>query len=213
MRLFLLFVALAAIVLVSFFLWGDPLVQTFSLEGSIDWLDMFGNMAWLMGLALLSADLLLPLPATLIMSALGYIYGPAVGGLVAAGGSFLAGMLGYWLCRLLGEKAALKILGQKDFEKGKRLSKKVGGWVIVLSRWLPVFPEVVSCMAGLVRMPAINFHLALAAGSVPMGFAYAAIGYSGIESPIFAIALSAGLPPVIWWTVSFVLKDRLAKES
>ena len=51
-----------------------------------------------------------------------------------------------------------------------------GGWVVALSRALPILPEVISCTAGLVRMPFRKFTVALACGSAPMGFLFAAIG-------------------------------------
>ena len=209
MRLLLIFIILAAIILIIFFVWGDPLLATFSQEGSIMWLNRYGNWAWAAAIVLLMGDILLPLPATLIMSALGYVYGTLTGGFISATGSFMAGSAGYWLCYMLGEKAALKLLGQKDYERGKRLSRSVGGWVVALSRWLPVFPEVIACMAGLTRMPATHFHLALLCGSLPMGFTYAYIGATGIEHPWLAIVLSAGLPPLIWWIVRMIFKKRL----
>lgn len=210
MRLFLLFIILATIVLLIFFVWGDPLLATFSQEGSVSWLSKYGGWAWAAAIMLLMGDILLPLPATLIMSALGYIYGTLGGGLISAIGSFMAGSAGYWLCYMMGERAALKILGQKDYDRGKRISNSVGGWVVALSRWLPVFPEVISCMAGLTRMKATQFHLALLCGSLPLGFTYAYIGSTGIEHPWLAVALSAGLPPVIWWIVSWFV-GRLTK--
>jgi uncharacterized membrane protein YdjX (TVP38/TMEM64 family) len=209
MRLFLLFIGLAAIVLVIFFIWGDPLMTTFSQEGSIAWLNEYGDWAWAAAIILLMGDILLPLPATLIMSALGYLYGAVAGGFISATGSFLAGSAGYWICYMMGEKAARRLLGPKDYERGKNLSDAVGGWVVALSRWLPVFPEVIACMAGLTRMRATTFHLALLCGSLPMGFTYAYIGSTGIEHPWLAIALSAGVPPVIWWTVKKVIFGRI----
>jgi uncharacterized membrane protein YdjX (TVP38/TMEM64 family) len=209
MRLFLLFIGLAAIVLVIFFIWGDPLLTTFSQEGSIAWLNEYGGWAWAAAIVLLMGDILLPLPATLIMSALGYIYGTLAGGLISIVGSFLAGSAGYWLCYLMGEKAAIRLLGQKDYVRGKKLSDKLGGWVVALSRWLPVFPEVIACMAGLTRMPPRNFHLALLCGSLPLGFMYAFVGAAGIEQPVLAIVLSACLPPLIWWLVRTIFKKRL----
>lgn len=210
MRLLVLFIALAVVVLVIFAIWGDNLMLIFSHEGTIDWLNAFGNWAWAAAIILLMSDILLPLPATLIMSALGFIYGPVAGGFIASIGSFLAGSLGYWLCRLVGENAALALLGKKDFEKGKKLSMNIGGWIVALSRWLPVFPEVIACMAGLTRMPAAKFHVALLCGSLPMGFTYAVVGYSGISDPWLAIFLSACLPPVIWLLVSTFFRRRLA---
>ena len=209
MRLFLLFIGLAAIVLVIFFIWGDPLMTTFSQEGSVTWLNQYGSWAWAAAIILLMGDILLPLPATLIMSALGYLYGTLTGGLISVAGSFLAGSAGYWLCYLMGEKAAIRLLGQKDYVRGKKLSDKVGGWVVALSRWLPVFPEVIACMAGLTRMPPRNFHLALLCGSLPLGFMYAIVGAAGIEQPMLAIVLSACLPPLIWWLVRTIFKKRL----
>lgn len=209
MRFVLLFVVLVTMVLVPFFIWGDTLMNFFSNERSITWLKGFGQWAWLLAILLLVADLFLPIPATIIMAALGYLYGPVVGGLLSVIGSFISGALGYWLCRLLGEKAAIKILGTKEYERGKNMSTKVGGWVVALSRWLPVFPEVVACMAGLVRMPARNFYWALACGSLPLGFTYALVGNSGITNPTLAIVLSACLPPVIWFAVNQVLRHKL----
>ena len=177
-------------------------MQQFSVDGSIAWLEDFGKWAWFAGVGLLVADILLPIPGTLVMSALGYIYGPIVGGLFAGLGSFTAGSIGFWICRSFGEKAALKLLGEKAFKKGHETFERVGGWVVVLSRWLPVFPEVISCMAGLNRMSPIKFHLALLCSAIPMGFIYAAIGHAGVENLTVAVMLSVGIPPLIWLGVN-----------
>lgn len=209
MRLLFLFLGLAVLVLLSFFIWGDTLMEMFSQAGSIAFLKGYGDWAWAVAIVLLMADLLLPLPATLVMAALGFLYGPVAGGLVGAAGSFLSGMTGYWLCRLLGEKTARRILGEKDYARGKQLSGNVGGWVIVLSRWLPVFPEVMACMAGLTGMPARYFHAALLCGSLPLGFVYAIVGHTGVENPALAIGLSAVLPPLIWGIVRPVFRKQL----
>jgi uncharacterized membrane protein YdjX (TVP38/TMEM64 family) len=213
MRLLLVFLGLAAVVLITFFIWGDSLMEIFSQAGTIAWLEGTGKWAWLLAVVLLMGDLLLPLPATLIMAAIGYIYGPIAGGLISAGGSFMAGSLGYWLCRSLGEKTARRLLGEKDYTLGKKLSGNVGGWVVVLSRWLPVFPEVISCMAGLTRMPAPYFHVALLCGSLPLGFIYAYIGHTGIEHPALSIGLSAVVPALIWSVIRPVFQKSVKDPS
>ncbi len=212
MRLIFLLVALVSIVLIPFFIWGDTLMAFFSWEHSLEFLKGYGTWAWAVAIVLLMADLFLPLPATLIMSALGFIYGPLVGGLLSAAGSFASGVLAYWLCRLLGENATTWLLGKKEYERGNKIAAKVGGWVVALSRWLPVFPEVIASMAGLTRMPVTNFYIALACGSLPLGFTYAIVGNSGVENPALAIGLSACIPPIIWFVVSRMLRRSL-KES
>lgn len=198
-RLLFLFLVLAALVLVPFFLWGgafeaamEPGKLAAAFRESRGW-------AWLAGTGLLVVDLFLPILGTAVMSALGLVYGWFLGGLLAAGGSVAAGMLAYGLCFRAGRGAARWLAGEKGLEEGERLFRgELGGWLVALSRWMPVLPEVVACLAGLSRMPLRRFFPALCAGSVPMGFVFAWIGHSGEDRPLLALVLSAALPPVIW---------------
>jgi uncharacterized membrane protein YdjX (TVP38/TMEM64 family) len=198
MRLALWFLGLAILVLGTWAIWGAGWDERFTLAGSVAWLESAGPWAWAAGIALLVGDLALPVPGTVVISALGYIYGTFVGGLVAATGLMLAGMAGYcvgWCC---GERFARRWLGERDYEKGSRLFANGGGWVVALSRALPILPEVISCTAGLVRMPFRRFSVALACGSVPMGFLFAAIGRAGHEAPGWAFGLSLLVPGLLW---------------
>lgn len=208
MRLLLIFIAFAGIVLLSFAIWGDALMRIFTMEGSVTWLEQYGAWAWAVTMGLLVIDLFLPLPATILMSAAGYLYGMFYGSLISIAGSFASGSLAYWLCRSFGESFARKILGQKDYERGRRISESSGAWVVVLSRWLPVLPEVISCMAGLTRMDPVRFHFALLAGTIPMAIVYTYIGVSGLENPTLAIALSALLPPLIWFVTGRLIGGK-----
>ena len=198
MRLFWIFLALAVLFLIPFLIWGGDLETLFSGQNAVDWLLGWGRWAWMAGFLLLALDLFLPIPGTLVMSAFGYVYGAVSGGLLAAAGSFASGALAYGLCRLLGRTAARRLLGEKGLAQGERLFGEVGGWIVALSRWMPLLPEVVACMAGLTRMRPGAFFAALACGSVPLGFTYAAIGAAGVERPLLALALSALVPPVLW---------------
>lgn len=201
MRLLWIFLGLALLLLIPFLVWGNSMAQTFSQEGAVTWLEQYGSWAWAAGIGLLMCDLLLPIPGTAVMAALGLVYGPFLGGLIGGGGSLLSGSVAYGLCRALGRNAAERLLGKKDLVKGEQLFSKVGGWLVVLSRWLPVFPEVIACMAGLTRMPARSFHIAMACGSLPLGFVFAYIGHAGADHPTLAIVLSATLPPILWLCV------------
>jgi uncharacterized membrane protein YdjX (TVP38/TMEM64 family) len=208
MRLFWLFLALVVLILIPFAIWGDALESAFSATGAVAWLRQYGRWAWAAGVLLLIADLFLPLPGTVIISALGYVYGPLLGGLLGAAGSFLSGLTAYCLCRLLGRRAAAWLLGPRDLQRSERLFADLGGWIVVLSRWLPVFPEAVACMAGLTRMPPLLFMLALLCGSLPLGFVFAAIGYTGVRDPALAVLLSATIPPLLWLATRWLLRAK-----
>jgi len=209
MRNWTIIIFLGATITASFLIWGDFFTDIFSEEKAIDFLKDYDQWAWLIGILLLMADLFLPLPGTIIISALGYIYGPLIGGIVAVLGSLLSGMLAYGLCRLIGRRGALWLLGAKDLARGEALFDQRGGWIVALSRWLPIIPEIVACMAGLHQMRFWKFTLALLCGSVPLGFVFAFIGYSGNSHPYFAVLASAIFPLILWACTRYFLRDLI----
>ncbi len=212
LRLVAGFLGLALVVIVPFLIWGGDLERALSAEAAAGWLRHYGAWAWAAGIALLVSDLFLPIPATAVMTALGLVYGALLGGLIGAAGSVLAGAAGYLLCRALGRAMAARILGARGLAEGERLFRTLGGWLVVLSRWLPVFPEVVACMAGLTRMPPATFMLALACGVLPLSFAFAALGSAGQGHPGLALAASALAPPLLWLLVRPVF-DKLQRRG
>ena len=206
--LLILSLLILAGILIPFAIWGDRFDAAFTLEGALAWINARGDGAWLAGIRLLMSDIVLPVPSTVIMSALGLKYGWFVGGLLASCGSFLAGMAAYLACRFLGRPAALWLAGEDSLLRGEALFAQRGGWLVAMSRWMPVLPEAVSCLAGLVQMRLGTYLLSLACGSLPVGFAFAAIGALGQTHPALALGLSAGFPALLW-----MLSQRFLKAS
>lgn len=198
MRLSLILVLLAILFAIPFVLYGEFWEDWLAGDGAVAWLDDWGAWAWAMALLLLLGDLVLPVPATAVLTALGILYGPVVGGLIGTAGSCLAGLTGYSACRLFGRKAALVVTGKKDMERSERFFRRSGGWAVVLSRWMPLLPEVVSCLAGLSRMQPGRFCIALVCGTLPMAFTYAIIGHLGADEPVLALCASAIIPLLLW---------------
>jgi uncharacterized membrane protein YdjX (TVP38/TMEM64 family) len=197
-RLLLIAIVLALVFCIPFVFWGDAFMHWFTGEAAIAWIRGWGAWGWLAIVGLLMSDVFLPIPATPVMSAAGFLYGPWIGGLISVIGSIASGLLGYGLCRSLGRSFALRLTGEKELAENEARFRRSGPWLVAASRWLPLLPEVVTCLAGLTRMPARTFILALVCGSVPMGFVYAAIGARGQEHPHLALALSVLLPPLLW---------------
>ena len=54
--------------------------------------------------------------------------------------------------------------------------------------------------------------LALACGSLPLGFAFAAVGHAGTEHPALALAASALAPPALWLAVQPLFRARLRRD-
>jgi uncharacterized membrane protein YdjX (TVP38/TMEM64 family) len=208
MRLVFLMIAIAAFFLISWGFFGEGLEEVWNVERLVAHFENAKAWAWLLGIALLMVDLLLPIPGTIVMSALGAVYGFWIGGLLSAIGSMLAGMSGYGVGRFFKESFAKRWLGERDFEKGKSLFERGGAWVVAISRALPILPEVLACMAGLLRMPFGKFVIALACGSVPMGFLFAWIGAIGREQPAWGFAFSIGVPAVLWSAAALMRRGK-----
>jgi uncharacterized membrane protein YdjX (TVP38/TMEM64 family) len=208
-RFWLLAAVLVALVITPFLIWGGWFEQIFDLEGARAWLLSLGPWAWAGGMALLLSDLLLPIPGTVVMSALGLVYGWFWGGVISATGSALSGMLAYGVCRTWGRRPARWLAGEEGLVKGEAVFQgNKGGWIVALSRWMPVLPEAVACLAGLMQMPWRTFLAGLLCGTVPLGFAFAAIGDLGHEHPGAAIALSALAPVALYALAAWGLRRR-----
>ena len=213
MRLLTTSIILAVVLCIPFLIWGDQFMQWFTGDAAIQWIRGWGAWGWLAIIGLLVSDLFLPIPATPVMSAAGYLYGTLIGGLVSAVGSFAAGMAGYGLCRAFGRDIALRLAGEKELAEHHTLFQRSGPWLVAASRWLPLLPEVISCLAGLTRMPLRVFAVSLACGAVPMGFVFAAIGAAGQDNPKLALALSVLVPPVLWLAVRPLLRRKNGGDS
>ena len=163
-----------------------------------------GQHGWFLIVGLLMLDVFLPVPATAALAALGMTFGPWLGGLYGCLGTFLSGALGYGLCRLANERISRFLVGDMGMAMGKRFFGRSGFWAIVLSRWTILLPELLSCFAGLIRMPAKTYFAALVCGVVPLSFVYAWLGSLKItqEYQLLALGVSAAVPVLIWIVVS-----------
>ncbi len=206
--------AVSAAVLVPWLIWGERMDALLSPQAMADWAAGRPRwLVWLAGVGLLMADVVLPVPATVVMSALGFALGPWEGGLVAATGAFLAGCLAYGLARWLGRGFAERLAGAEALAELEARFARLGGWWVALSRWTPVLPEAVACLAGLSRMSPPRFAAALACGCAPLGLAFAWIGHLGQSSPALALGLSAAIPGLLWWAASRAPGGRLSRPS
>jgi len=208
MRLFGLILSLVVLFALPFLLFGDLFTVTPGGNEAVERLESYGRWSWAMGVGLIVGDLVLPIPATAVMAAMGILYGPVGGGLLAGGASFLAGAIAFVATRRFGRGLALKLAGEDELARSERFFARAGGYAVALSRGLPVLPEVTACLAGLSRMRRRIFYPALALGSFATGFAYAGLGYAGRENPTVSLLLGAAIPVALWPLVKRMVRDK-----
>jgi uncharacterized membrane protein YdjX (TVP38/TMEM64 family) len=170
-------------------------------------LQKYDAWAWAVGIALIWADLVLPVPQTVVIAALGIIYGTVLGGLLGSVGLITGGLLGYVLMLTSARRMVKRFVGPRSLNTMENLFERTGTWAIVLSRSLPYsIPEAMVFLAGLAGMPLGRFTAALAVGSVPTAFAFAAIGAGWADQPILALAVSYVLPILLLPIALFLMR-------
>jgi uncharacterized membrane protein YdjX (TVP38/TMEM64 family) len=165
--------------------------------------------AWAAGIALLWTDLLLPIPQTAVIAALGIIYGTLLGGVLGSLGLVSGGLLGYGLMFTSARRLARRFIGPHSLHRMEGLFDQSGAWAIVLTRSLPYsVPEAMVFLAGLAAMPMRKFTAAVTVGSVPTAFVFAAIGAGWAHQPIVALVVSSVLPILLLPIALFLMRRR-----
>lgn len=211
MRLFLVILALVALMLTPILIFGDTIDDYFGGEEGLERMREYGGWAWLIGIGLIIGDLVLPVPSTAVISSLGMLYGPWLGGIIGGFGSLFAGMIAYGGCRLLGHRVLNVLVGVDNLDKLSRFFARYGLWAIAVSRWMPILPEALCCLAGMARMRMKPFLAALACGSFAMGFAFAWLGAAYHDRPIIGLLVSALIPVAIWPLVHRLVRKPAAE--
>ena len=160
---------------------------------------------------LLFADLFVAMPTLTIMLLSGFFLGPVVGSGFSITGLLLAGFTGYGLSYYFGDPV-VKLLIKDVRERDELVDafRQHGVVTILLSRAVPILPEVSACMAGLTHMPKRKFIPAWLASTVPYAIVAAYAGsISSSSAPQPAIYTAIGLTAIFWlaWFVFNKIKS------
>jgi len=211
-RLLWIFLGLCVLILVTFALLGDSFDTWFSLDASMELLERNRHLAGPIGMGLLISDLLLPIPTTVIIGAMGAVLGIGQGALWGWLGLTLAGLTGYGIARVGGERWGSRLSSPEEQESMRAWFDSWGGLAVILSRMLPILPEAISVTAGLAGMRFVPFLLAVSLGSLPPAVAFAWMGHAALTDPGPALWITVGLMGVAWCGYLWV-RNRESSDS
>lgn len=155
-----------------------------------------GAAAAAVGVLLLVADVLVPVPSSLVMVANGALFGAVAGTALSVAGSVGAVTVGY----AIGAGAASRrstARGGAGPSAARATLDRWGVLAVAVTRPVPVLAEATSILAGVAGLPLRWVVVAATAGAVPVTAAYAVAGAS--DDPVanglavFAGACAAGL--------------------
>jgi uncharacterized membrane protein YdjX (TVP38/TMEM64 family) len=164
------------------------------------WIRNGGWVAATLGVGLLLADVVLPVPSSLVMIALGAAFGP-VGGFLLALGANVGGTMIAWGLGRFGSGWMERRVAPAEQAKARHLVARYGLLAVGLSRIVPVLAETIAILAGTTRMRWPAVLLAAFAGSIPPSLIYALVG-SMAESLATGLWITGGvllLSGLAWW--------------
>ncbi|MDX1503341.1 MAG: VTT domain-containing protein [Thermoanaerobaculia bacterium] len=168
-----------------------------------------GAMAAAVGFGLLVGDVLLPVPASLVMVAHGALFGVLGGAALSLAGSLGAALFGFWLGRR-GSRWVARVVPAAERARADRLMARWGGVAVVATRPLPIVAETVAIVAGTTGMRWGRLAGAAVAGALPASLLYAVAGATAtrLDSFLLVFALVLAVAGLFWWLGRGLGRDR-----
>lgn len=150
------------------------------------WLGKAGALAAGVGCGLLIVDVLLPVPASLVMVAHGALFGVVTGTALSLLGTLGAAAFGFFL----GRRGSPWIMNKISADERARVALLLRQWglvAIVATRPVPILAETVAILAGTGPISWQRFLVASLLGNIPPSLLYALTGASARDFDSFVL--------------------------
>ena len=192
-----LFLGLTALIIIPFIVYGQEFEEYSGLLFSKK-LHSAAIVATI--IALLTADIFLPIPSSIVGVFSGYSLGLCGGAAANWCGLMLGSTLAYAFGAGFKSTLGNRLFSAHELSQAKFLASKIGDSGLVLVRAVPVLAELSTIGAGFTGFPARRYFVLMALSNLGLATAYAYIGSLTRESGGFAIFFGASiiLPSFVW---------------
>lgn len=155
--------------------------------------------AALAAITLLVADVVLPIPSSLIMIANGAIFGVPLGTLLSLVGNLGAALVGFFIGRR-SESLLARFVAPDERAQANHLLAQWGLLAIIVTRPIPLLAETFMVMAGASTMRWSSMILAALAGSFPVALLYALTGAmaANFDNVVLSFGLTFVMAGLFW---------------
>jgi uncharacterized membrane protein YdjX (TVP38/TMEM64 family) len=180
---------LLAAILVPFFLWEERIGAATAafLQGP--------HSPWLLSAALmglLAADIVLPVPSSLVNITAGSVLGLWGGMATSWAGLMMSAVAGYFIGQGASGTALRRLVGSSQ-ARAHRAIASYGAWGLMVCRGVPVLAEASVVLAGFNHMPFRRFLAVCALSNLGIAAAYSAVGVYAVDTGSFLLAFAAAL--------------------
>ncbi len=185
------------------------------LEESPDfWMAQEKWVAALAGIGLLVADVVAPVPSSIIMFVNGVLFGVILGSILSILGGLGATLTGHWI-GTKGEAAGKRWMGEMAHDRARTFFQKHGLIALIVSRPIPILAEAISIIAGISGMPRKQLIPGTILGLIPAAVLYAIAGAYAVDlnSGLYAFLAVMLLATTVWAIGRLILHSKRRTSS
>lgn len=153
-----------------------------------------------LGVLLLTVDVIIPVPSSIIMTANGAFFGVALGSLLSLLGGLGSALIGFTLGRRC-SSLVRRIVSETEWAKAQLLLSRWGTLAVIVTRPIPILAETMAMLAGTSSISCCRMAIASALGLLPPILLYSFSGAmaTGLGSPLIAFLTSMAVATAFWW--------------
>jgi uncharacterized membrane protein YdjX (TVP38/TMEM64 family) len=161
-------------------------------------------------IGLLSSDIVLPIPSSLVATFAGIHMGGVLGTLACWTGMNIGCIVAFALARRYGSKFVERFSKPQELERVRSVSDRYGPFVLVLMRGAPVFAEASVRFVGLHKLTWRRFLLPVVGTNFVLSLFYCFFGEIAANNDLVSVAVGAAIAlPVLLITI---VRYSLPKE-
>jgi uncharacterized membrane protein YdjX (TVP38/TMEM64 family) len=148
---------------------------------------------------LLSTDIFLPIPSSVVSTLGGWKLGVAAGTLASFVGLSIGAAIGFALAKRWGRPFARRFSREDELERSQRIAQKFGPAVLVLTRAVPVLAEASVLLMGVHNLSWRRFLPPVLLANLGIALAYSAFGRVAEQHGWLPLALAVAIAlPVLF---------------
>lgn len=211
-KILILIAVALAIPIIPFAIWGHSLEQAARAweetqpSPTVMAIVLFG---------LLSLDVLLPVPSSLINTLAGAKLGVFAGATICFAGLTVGAAIGFGLAKLAGPALQRRWLADADAQSLKKFAENWGVVTLVITRALPILAEAAVVLLGVQGLSWRKFWPPVLLANAGIAVAYSVFGSLAAQQEwlVIALAISAAFPLLLTFLARRWLQNRQTKET
>jgi uncharacterized membrane protein YdjX (TVP38/TMEM64 family) len=183
------------------------------LSDPTPWMKHGGILAASIGVGLLIADVVLPVPSSIVMVAHGALFGVLWGTVLSLIGSVGAAVFGFAIGRR-GGRLLERVVTPAERARASSILARWGTLAIIVTRPVPLLAETVAIMAGASSMSWRALIIASIAGSLPPALLYALTGAAVADLQNTALMFGVVLVVAgLFWFLGMIFSHKEAQKA